>query len=91
MSCPAAQSPGTGVLAAKLELSGEWKKLPLTSLSTAPQSKPLFLPALKLFSLLCFKCCTGTSGEGLEVLSWDPSHGVQSQHLQSRSESLERG
>lgn len=62
-SCPPAWTPGTGMFAANLELSGELKQLPLTSLSTAPQWKPLFLLAFRLFNLFCFKCCMRTSGE----------------------------
>lgn len=64
-SHPPARSPGTGVLAANLELSREPEQLPLTSFSPALQWKPLFLPALRMFNLFCFKCCMGTSGEGV--------------------------
>lgn len=71
-SCPPARTPGTGMFAANLELSGEPKQLPLTSLSTAPQWKPLFLLAFRLFNLFYFKCCMRTSGEGFGALSWDP-------------------
>lgn len=78
-------------LAANLELSGEQKQLLLTSFSTATKWKPFFVMALRMFNLFCYECHMGTSGEGLGALFQALSHGVQSQHLQSMSESLEQG